>query len=47
MDVITEGVETQRQVEALVAMGCKSFQGYYFSRPVPLEDFESMVEGDA
>ncbi len=47
MDVITEGVETRQQVEALVAMGCGSFQGYYFSRPVPLEDFESMATGDA
>jgi EAL domain-containing protein (putative c-di-GMP-specific phosphodiesterase class I) len=47
MDVITEGVETQQQLEALVAMGCRSFQGYYFSRPVPLEDFESMAAGDA
>ena len=47
MDVITEGVETQQQLEALVAMGCRSFQGYYFSRPVPLEDFESMATGDA
>jgi EAL domain-containing protein (putative c-di-GMP-specific phosphodiesterase class I) len=47
MDVITEGVETQQQLEALVAMGCRSFQGYYFSRPVPVEDFESMATKDA
>jgi len=40
MDVITEGVETERQLETLVAMGCDAFQGYYFSRPVPVEAFE-------
>ena len=39
MDVITEGVETEQQL--LVAMGCGSFQGYYFSRPVPVEEFEA------
>ena len=40
MDVITEGVETEQQLRALSDMGCYSFQGYYFSRPIPLEEFE-------
>ena len=40
MDVVTEGVETETQLKALVAMGCHHFQGYYFSRPVMVEDFE-------
>jgi EAL domain-containing protein (putative c-di-GMP-specific phosphodiesterase class I) len=37
---LTEGVETAAQFEKLYAMGCKLYQGYYFSKPVPREDFE-------
>ncbi|MCR5592189.1 MAG: EAL domain-containing protein [Saccharofermentans sp.] len=37
---LTEGVETFEQYQKLAGMGCKLFQGYYFSKPVPVEDFE-------
>ena len=40
---LTEGVETKEQYEKLSAMGCILFQGYYFSKPVPRDEFESMV----
>jgi EAL domain-containing protein (putative c-di-GMP-specific phosphodiesterase class I) len=40
MTVITEGVETKEQVEALDAMGCDIYQGYYFAKPIPLKEFE-------
>ncbi|MCR5328496.1 MAG: EAL domain-containing protein [Saccharofermentans sp.] len=40
IDTLTEGVETAKQFEKLFAMGCKLYQGYYFSKPVPIEDFE-------
>ena len=40
IDTLTEGVETAKQFENLFSMGCKLYQGYYFSKPVPLEDFE-------
>ena len=40
MDVITEGVETEEQLRILTEMGCNCFQGYFFSRPVPVEVFE-------
>ena len=40
IDTLTEGVETAKQFEKLYAMGCKLYQGYYFSKPVPVEDFE-------
>lgn len=40
MEVITEGVETSQQLTMLIQMGCRMFQGYYFSRPVPEEEFE-------
>ena len=37
---IAEGVETAEQMFALKSMGCDIVQGYYFSRPVPREEFE-------
>ena len=40
MQVITESVETEEQVEMLKELGCEMFQGYYFSRPIPVEEFE-------
>lgn len=40
IDTLTEGVETAKQYEKLFDMGCKLYQGYYFSKPIPVEDFE-------
>jgi EAL domain-containing protein (putative c-di-GMP-specific phosphodiesterase class I) len=40
MQVIVEGVETEGQLDTLTEMGCRCFQGYYFSRPVAIEEFE-------
>ena len=40
MPVITEGVETAEQVHTLTKMGCDMFQGYYFSKPISVADFE-------
>ena len=37
---LTEGVESLYQFEHLSRMGCKLFQGYHFSKPLPLEEFE-------
>jgi EAL domain-containing protein (putative c-di-GMP-specific phosphodiesterase class I) len=39
--VIAEGVETQAQRDALYAQGCRAYQGYLFSRPVAIEEFEA------
>ena len=41
MEVITEGVETELQFQALSEMGCSRFQGYYFSSPIPVPEFEA------
>lgn len=41
--MIAEGVETEEQVAALKKMGCDIVQGYYFSRPVPAEEFDSFL----
>ncbi len=40
MSVITEGVETEEQKEFLEECGCRCFQGYYFSKPIPVSEFE-------
>ncbi len=39
MDTIAEGVETRSQYEMLSCMGCGCIQGYYFSKPLPEEQF--------
>ncbi|MGN0650503.1 MAG: putative bifunctional diguanylate cyclase/phosphodiesterase [Oscillospiraceae bacterium] len=41
IEVITEGVETLEQVEYLTEFGSDVFQGYYFARPMPVEEFEN------
>ena len=40
MPVITEGVETKKQVDFLMNVGCDMFQGYYFAKPMSVENFE-------
>jgi diguanylate cyclase (GGDEF)-like protein/PAS domain S-box-containing protein len=40
LNVIAEGVETKAQQEFLEARGCHQFQGYYFARPIPIDQFE-------
>ena len=42
--VVAEGVEDKEQVEQLKKMGCEVIQGYYFSKPVPPEEFEAFIE---
>jgi len=45
LDVIAEGVENDAQLAYLRRHGCDEMQGYYFSRPVPQEEFEQMLMG--
>ena len=40
--VIAEGVETTEQCDLLISHGCHSFQGYLYSRPLPLDDFQRL-----
>ena len=42
-NVIAEGVETEAQRACLERHGCSTFQGYLFSKPVPLAEFEKLV----
>jgi EAL domain-containing protein (putative c-di-GMP-specific phosphodiesterase class I) len=44
IDVIAEGVETDAQRAFLERHGCKLWQGYLFSRPVPIKEFEGYLQ---
>lgn len=43
LDVIAEGVETRSQLAFLELSGCHAYQGYLFSKPVPIEQFEALL----
>ncbi len=42
--VIAEGVESAAQRDFLASQGCNAYQGYYFSRPLPIEAFETYAD---
>lgn len=46
MNVIAEGVETEAQLKFLKDNGCMAYQGYLFSKPVPIEEFEALLNWD-
>ncbi len=43
LSVIAEGVESAAQRDYLASHGCLTYQGYFFSRPVPIEEFEILL----
>jgi diguanylate cyclase (GGDEF)-like protein len=43
MDIIAEGVETKEQVDFLLKEGCRNIQGYYFSKPLSVDDCEKYL----
>ena len=47
MKLIAEGVETPEQAEFLYSRGCQEMQGYYFYKPMPVEEFEKTICTDA
>ncbi len=40
LGVVAEGVENEGQRDCLLRMGCKAFQGYYFGKPVPVDQLQ-------
>ena len=47
LKVIAEGVERQDQFDFLRSLRCDMAQGFFFSRPVPAENFEKLMESSA
>lgn len=47
LDVVAEGIETNAQLQTLKALGCKSGQGFAFSRPLTLQDLGSLLKENA
>jgi EAL domain-containing protein (putative c-di-GMP-specific phosphodiesterase class I) len=45
--VVAEGVETYRDHERVMHWGCDRAQGYYFSRPLPVDELEPLLLGAA
>lgn len=43
-DVITEGIETEEQIEFIKKCGCKIAQGFYYSKALPLSEFERFAK---
>ena len=44
LGIIAEGVETEVQQQLLLGKGCDHYQGYLFSKPVPIEQFEALLK---
>lgn len=43
MKVVTEGVETKQQLDKLSNLGCNYFQGFYFAKPMSINEFEEYI----
>lgn len=44
LKVVAEGVESEEQANLLRLLKCDEFQGYLFSRPVPVEEIEILLQ---
>ncbi|AQU78474.1 MULTISPECIES: EAL domain-containing protein [Planococcus] len=44
LNVIAEGVETKEQLDFLIARDCLNIQGYYYSKPLPVEELEFFMD---
>ena len=43
-ETVAEGVETKEQMELCIGYGCDIMQGYYFSKPLPEEEFKALLK---
>lgn len=44
MNVLAEGVETEQELNCLKELGCYQYQGYYFSKPLPFDEFVQILK---
>ncbi len=47
LEYIAEGVETEGQRQLLLSNGCSQYQGYLFSKPVPIEQFDALLKQES
>ena len=47
MSVVAEGIERKEQVDFLASQDCDMIQGFYYAKPMPIDEFEKKVEKDA
>ena len=46
LSCLAEGVETNRQLQELLALGCDSFQGFLLGKPMPAVSLEELIRGE-
>lgn len=46
LEILAEGVETKAQHELLTSYGIDLYQGYYYAKPMPLEELLNQYQGD-
>lgn len=46
INVIAEGVETKEQLDILKAVRCDAIQGYYYSKPLPMEEASKLIDAE-
>jgi len=46
LNVIVEGVESEKQRQFLLNNGCANYQGNLFSKPIPIAQFEALLKQD-
>ena len=42
--ITAEGIENEQMAEAMKALGCDYLQGYYYSKPLPMDEFVALVQ---
>ncbi len=45
LEVVAEGVESKEQLEFLKVEHCNIYQGYYYSKPIPLDQLKKLIQG--
>jgi diguanylate cyclase (GGDEF)-like protein/PAS domain S-box-containing protein len=45
LEIVAEGIENERQLQQLLALGCRLGQGYFFSKPIPANEIEKRLAG--